>query len=121
MSENNLKPSQVSKTTPLDRLHKTLEKDMVETNNLIVQRLQSQVPVIGKVAHYIIAAGGKRIRPLLTLASARMFKTSDMSKAHLLAASVEFIHTATLLHDDVVDDSEQRRGQESSHIIFFFF
>ena len=119
MSKANFKSTQSSTKTPLDRLHLILKDDMTRTNDLIVKRLESDVNVIPKVANYIIAAGGKRIRPLLTLAGAKAFADEgNMDNAHLLAAAVEFIHTATLLHDDVVDDSDQRRGQQSSHVIF---
>lgn len=107
----------MQKMTPLDHLHQTLEEDMKATNKMIIKRLDSEVSVIPKVANYIIAAGGKRLRPLLTLACSKAFD-ADMAKAHLLAAAVEFIHTATLLHDDVVDESDQRRGQASSHLVF---
>lgn len=94
-----------------------MKEDLKSTNDLIIEQLQSEVSIIPKIGHYIIAAGGKRIRPLLTLATAKMFD-ADMTKAHFLAAAVEFIHTATLLHDDVVDESEQRRGQKTSNLVF---
>jgi octaprenyl-diphosphate synthase len=75
------------------------------------------VALIPKLASYLIAAGGKRIRPLMTLASTSIF-SGDMTRAHSLAAAVEFIHTATLLHDDVVDESTARRGQDSANLVF---
>jgi octaprenyl-diphosphate synthase len=73
--------------------------------------------MIPELAGYLIAAGGKRIRPLMTLASTALYN-GDMVRAHRLSSAVEFIHTATLLHDDVVDDSGERRGQKSANVIF---
>lgn len=117
MTSTNTTLTEKSSNTPLDRLQKLMAEDLKSTNDLIIEQLQSDVSIIPKIGHYIIAAGGKRIRPLLTLASAKMFE-GDMTKAHFLAAAVEFIHTATLLHDDVVDESEQRRGQLTSNLVF---
>ncbi len=90
---------------------------MQATNQLILDRMQSKVGLIPQLASYLVAAGGKRLRPLLTLASARLCGyTGD--RHHGLAACVEFIHTATLLHDDVVDESGMRRGQRSANAVF---
>lgn len=91
--------------------------DMKAVNVMILDHMQSDVALIPHLASYLIAAGGKRIRPLLTLSCTALFD-GDMPRAHRLAASVEFIHTATLLHDDVVDDSVQRRGKDSANIVF---
>ena len=91
--------------------------DMAAVNTLIGQRMQSDVPVIPALADHLIAAGGKRLRPLLTLAAARALNGGG-EKAHKLAAAVEFIHTATLLHDDVVDGSEMRRSKVAAHLIW---
>lgn len=102
---------------PLDRLSAQLNDDMLKVNALILENMQSEVPLIPQLAGYLIASGGKRIRPLLTLASTAMFN-GDMERAHHLAASVEFIHTATLLHDDVVDGSEERRGKDAANLVF---
>lgn len=102
---------------PLERLSAFLAEDMKKVNGLIVRRLQSDVQLIPQVASYLVMAGGKRIRPLLTLACTRLFD-AETQRPHGLAASVEFIHTATLLHDDVVDESRQRRGQESANEVF---
>lgn len=102
---------------PLDRLGGLLESDMKQVNAVILRHMHSDVPLIPQVARYLIAAGGKRIRPLLTLAAARLCG-HDGDRPYGLAAAVEFIHTATLLHDDVVDKSEQRRGQDSANIVF---
>ncbi len=108
---------QNTSSSPLDDLSAMLEDDMKAVNDMIVARMDSPVPMIPQLAGYLIAAGGKRIRPLMTLASTALYN-GDMRRAHLLATSVEFIHTATLLHDDVVDDSDERRGQKSANVIF---
>lgn len=101
----------------LEALHEALAEDMAAVNRLIIERMQSPVALIPQLAGYLIAAGGKRIRPLLTLASARLCGY-DGDRHHGLAACVEFIHTATLLHDDVVDESAERRGQASANETF---
>ena len=103
--------------SPLDRLAQDVTTDMEEVNRLIVENMQSDVALIPQLAKYLIAAGGKRIRPLMTLGAARLFD-ADMEKTHHLAAAVEFIHTATLLHDDVVDESFERRGQKAANLVF---
>ena len=91
--------------------------DMAAVDALIRERMDSPVPVIPALAEHLIEAGGKRLRPLLTVAAARL--AGAQSDAHLkLAAAVEFIHTATLLHDDVVDGSERRRGKVAAHLIW---
>ena len=91
--------------------------DMREVDKVIQQRLASDVALIDQISHYIIAAGGKRIRPLLVLlfSSALGFQGRERFE---LAATVEFIHTATLLHDDVVDESGMRRGRETANALF---
>ncbi len=91
--------------------------DMAGVNALISNRMQSPVAVIPALADHLINAGGKRLRPLLTVAAARM--AGSRGDACLkLAASVEFIHTATLLHDDVIDSSQLRRGKVAAHLIW---
>lgn len=102
---------------PLEQLASLLDHDMKEVNRLIIANMQSDVALIPQLAQYLIAAGGKRIRPLLTLASTKLFE-GPMDKSYHLAAAVEFIHTATLLHDDVVDESAERRGQKAANLIF---
>lgn len=104
-------------SNPLDQLSEILSDDMKKVNALIIDYMQSDVPLIPQLAKYLIAAGGKRIRPLLTLGAAQIFE-ADMNKAYYLASAVEFIHSATLLHDDVVDESHERRGQKSANVIF---
>lgn len=94
----------------------TLE-DMAAVDDVIRERLNSDVALVQQLGHYIIDAGGKRLRPLLALLSARAFGYEG--KTHqLLAAIIEFIHTATLLHDDVVDESDLRRGNETANALF---
>jgi octaprenyl-diphosphate synthase len=96
--------------------------DMAAVDALILDRMQSAVPVIPLLAEHIVSAGGKRLRPLLTIAAARAATPGQagapIEAALKLAASVEFIHTATLLHDDVVDGSERRRGKVAAHLIW---
>jgi len=106
-----------SLASPLDSLSDSLTDDMREVNAAILKEMQSDVPMIPQLAGYLIAAGGKRIRPLMTLAGTLLFE-GDMKRAHGLSAAVEFIHTATLLHDDVVDESDERRGQKAANLIF---
>lgn len=108
---------QESCATPLERLQELVAEDMSAVNQLILQRLESAVPLVPHLAGHLIAAGGKRLRPLLTLACARLFGYAGQ-RHRKLAASVEFIHTATLLHDDVVDASDLRRGGPSANALF---
>jgi octaprenyl-diphosphate synthase len=91
--------------------------DLNRVNGVILDRMQSQIPLIPELAGHLIAGGGKRLRPMLTLACARLLDYPG-SRHHLLAASVEFIHTATLLHDDVVDGSDLRRGKRTANLIW---
>jgi octaprenyl-diphosphate synthase len=101
----------------VDRLARLAAADMAGVDALITARMQSEVPVIPALAEHLIAAGGKRLRPLLTVAAARL-AGSDNDTCLKLAAAVEFIHTATLLHDDVVDGSQLRRGKVAAHLIW---
>jgi octaprenyl-diphosphate synthase len=114
---NSAKPQVKPSSSPLEALSSAMADDMKAVNVTILTYMQSDVPMIPELASYLIAAGGKRIRPLLTLASTSLFN-GDMARAHRLAACVEFIHTATLLHDDVVDDSSERRGKPSANTVF---
>src|SRR6185312_17546983 len=93
----------------LSRLAGLLYRDLEACNRAIVARMDSPVALIPQLAAHIVAAGGKRIRPLLTLAAARLCGYAEGQRHVNLAACVEFIHTATLLHDDVVDESLLRR------------
>ena len=110
--------SAVQKITPQDRLSAALADDMAAVNRLIRERMASEhAPRIPEVTAHLVEAGGKRLRPLLTLAAARMlgYPGDDHVK---LAATVEFIHTATLLHDDVVDESQRRRGRPTANLLW---
>ena len=107
-----------SATAPQDRLAQWLAADMARVNDLIRDRMASEnAPRIPEVTAHIFEAGGKRLRPMLTLAAARLCGY-DGTGHHALAAAVEFIHTATLLHDDVVDESHQRRGRPTANLLW---
>ena len=100
-----------------DQLHGLVAEDLKGVNRLIVQNMQSPVALIPQLAGHIVASGGKRLRPLMTLAAARL--CGYEGERHIgLASCVEFIHTATLLHDDVVDESALRRGQDFANAIW---
>ncbi len=94
-----------------------IQNDIDAVNQLIIDRLSSDVVLINQIGHYIIHSGGKRLRPLLVLLSARAcgYQGSDH---HLMAAVIEFIHTSTLLHDDVVDESDTRRGNKTANEVW---
>ncbi|MDD4615931.1 MAG: polyprenyl synthetase family protein [Alphaproteobacteria bacterium] len=109
--------SKRKETSALENLTALVAEDIAAVNQLIVQRMESRVEMIPRLAGHIIASGGKRLRPLLTLASTRLCGYQGQ-RHRKLAASVEFIHTATLLHDDVVDESELRRGNASANALF---
>ncbi|MEJ2036935.1 MAG: polyprenyl synthetase family protein, partial [Maritimibacter sp.] len=103
---------------PHDRLAEFLVEDLTAVNDLIRLRMSSEhAPRIPEVTAHLIEAGGKRLRPMLTLAAARLMGYDGPYHIHL-AATVEFIHTATLLHDDVVDGSEQRRGRPTANLLW---
>lgn len=102
----------------LDSLVNLVDGDMKRVNQVIIDNMHSEVALIPQLASHLVAAGGKRMRPMLTLASARLCGYGDGPHAVDLAACVEFIHTATLLHDDVVDESQLRRGQASANALF---
>jgi len=103
---------------PHERLSRALADDMQAVNDLIAARMSSQhAPRIPEVSAHLIGAGGKRVRPMLTLASARLCGYGGPHHV-ALAATVEFIHTATLLHDDVVDESAQRRGRPTANLLW---
>lgn len=107
----------MSNTSAVDTLTNLVADDLQAVNKAILERMQSPVALIPQLAGHLIAAGGKRLRPMLTLASAHLL--DYQGDKHIgLAACVEFIHTATLLHDDVVDKSDLRRGQESANSIW---
>jgi octaprenyl-diphosphate synthase len=101
----------------LEPMIQLVAPDLNHVNAVILERMQSPVALIPELAGHLIAGGGKRMRPMLTLASARLLDYSG-SRHHKLAAAVEFIHTATLLHDDVVDGSGLRRGRRTANVIW---
>lgn len=104
-------------TPSLDRLMALTATDLTRVNEVILEQMQSPVLLIPQLAGHLIAAGGKRLRPMLTLSAARL--CGYQGERHTgLAASVEFIHTATLLHDDVVDESDLRRGAATANAVW---
>jgi octaprenyl-diphosphate synthase len=113
-SLHSLGPGRVPSLDPMIQL---VSADLNHVNAVILERMQSKVALIPELAGHLIAGGGKRMRPMLTLACARLLDYSG-SRHHKLAAAVEFIHTATLLHDDVVDGSALRRGRRTANIIW---
>jgi octaprenyl-diphosphate synthase len=105
------------RTPSLDPMVQLVAADLNHVNAVILDRMQSEVALIPELAGHLIAGGGKRMRPMLTLACARLLDYPG-TRHHKLAAAVEFIHTATLLHDDVVDGSGLRRGRRTANIIW---
>ncbi|TGX53654.1 polyprenyl synthetase family protein [Sphingomonas gei] len=101
----------------LEPMLQLVAHDLNLVNAVILDRMQSNIPLIPELAGHLIAGGGKRMRPMLTLASSQLLGYSG-TRHHRLAAAVEFIHTATLLHDDVVDSSDLRRGKRTANIIW---
>ena len=101
----------------LEPMLRLVAHDLNAVNSVILERMQSDVPLIPELAGHLIAGGGKRLRPMLTLACAKLLDYPG-ARHHKLAAAVEFIHTATLLHDDVVDGSDLRRGKRTANIIW---
>ena len=101
----------------MQRLADLARRDMARVDALIGERLHSDVPVIPALGDHLISAGGKRLRPLLTVAAARLAGAKD-DDCLKLATAVEFVHTATLLHDDVIDGSKLRRGKVAAHLIW---
>ncbi len=113
----NLQEERKASRPSIAALTALVDDDLKQVNELIVQRMQSPVVLIPQLAGHIVAAGGKRLRPILTLASARM--CGYEGRRHVVLAScVEFIHTATLLHDDVVDESDLRRGLATANAVW---
>lgn len=105
-------------TKPHEKLAEALAVEMGQVNKLIRARMASEhAPRIPEVTAHLVEAGGKRLRPMLTLAAAKMCGYDGPYHVHL-AATVEFIHTATLLHDDVVDESAQRRGRPTANLLW---
>lgn len=101
----------------INRLTDLIQDDLTRVNECIIRRMDSPVALIPQLAGHLVASGGKRLRPMLTLGSARMCGYEGERHVNL-AACVEFIHTATLLHDDVVDESHMRRGVETANVLW---
>ena len=110
-------PERERRVPSLEPLSRLLKSDLDRVNRLILDKMQSPVALIPQLAGHIIAAGGKRLRPMLTLGCARLCGYRG-SRQIGLAAAVEFIHTATLLHDDVVDSSDLRRGRDTANALW---
>ena len=106
-----------NRSPSLEPMMQLVAADLNHVNAVILERMQSEVALIPELAGHLIAGGGKRMRPMLTLASAALLDYGG-ARHHKLAAAVEFIHTATLLHDDVVDGSGLRRGKRTANIIW---
>ncbi|BAT59056.1 octaprenyl-diphosphate synthase [Variibacter gotjawalensis] len=110
-------PFESQPTPSIDRLVGLCRADMERVNAMILSRTGSEVTMIPEVANHLISSGGKRLRPMLTLAMAQL--AGYAGDGHIkLAAAVEFMHTATLLHDDVVDESEMRRGRKAARMLW---
>ena len=116
MSEIDL-PEKSLQPLSFDDVTARCQLDMQAVDQVIHQRLSSEVALVNQLSHYIVNSGGKRLRPLLALLSAKVFNYQG-DVHYLLAAIIEFIHTATLLHDDVVDESDLRRGNETANALF---
>ena len=115
--EQNIETQSVATDHPLQTVIDLCASDMARVDSFIRESLHSDVVLINQVAHHIISGGGKRLRPTLLILSARA--CGYQGDNHIpLAAIIEFIHTATLLHDDVVDESDVRRGKESAHSVW---
>ena len=120
---NNVIPINKNKITfekVISEITQLCQQDLVSVNTIIVDKLDSNVPLVQQVAKYLIMSGGKRLRPLLTVSSYHMINDEILEEEnsinHIgLAAAVEFIHAATLLHDDVIDESKQRRGKPTAN------
>jgi octaprenyl-diphosphate synthase len=101
----------------IDQIQAIVADEMAAVNELVRQRLSSEVVLINQISEHIIAAGGKRLRPVLAAVSARALGYQGQAQTKL-AAIIEFIHTATLLHDDVVDESSLRRGRKTANVLW---
>ncbi len=110
-------PFESRSPSSIDRLNELVAADLGRVNTAILSRTGSQVTMIPEVANHLISSGGKRLRPILTLAMSRLARYPG--DGHIkLAAAVEFMHTATLLHDDVVDESDMRRGRQAARTLW---
>lgn len=117
MKNNIVQLEKFQKKTPYDSLREIFNEDLKKVEEFTKIKLSSEVDLIGKIAGYQLGSGGKRLRSLLTLASANINEYKGKHNIHL-AACVELIHSATLLHDDVIDNSLVRRGKKTSNVIW---
>lgn len=102
---------------PLESIRSLVREDLQSTDRFIISRLESNIPMVKDVIEYVLTCGGKRVRPLILILSARALRHQGQKHVDL-AAVIELIHTATLLHDDVVDDSTLRRGHKTANTIW---
>ena len=109
--------TQTTRVMEFNDIQELISEDMQCVNTLIQDRLYSEIVLVNQLSHYIIASGGKRLRPMLSLLAARACGYKGDKHVNI-AAIVEFIHTATLLHDDVVDESDMRRGKDTANNIW---
>lgn len=117
MASHAQQSSTATTTIDFDSIKNLTSSEAKEVDRIIISELSSDVILINQMGHYIVGNGGKRLRPMLLLLAAKALK--NVNNNHLiLAAVIEFIHTATLLHDDVVDESELRRGKESANAVW---
>lgn len=101
----------------LEKITELIAQDMTDVNQTIREQMHSKVALVNQLGHYIISGGGKRFRPMIAVLAARSINC--YTKQHIIiAALIEFIHTATLLHDDVVDKSDMRRGKATANGVF---
>lgn len=107
----------IDQASQFTRIRDLVEKEMLGVDRLILDELKSDVVLINQIGHYIVNSGGKRLRPMLLLLASKALGRQD-PHALTLAAVVEFIHTATLLHDDVVDESTLRRGRDTANALW---
>ena len=108
---------QLKSTYKFSEIKGLLSKDLLKVEDIIINKLKSEIPLINDLTKHILSGGGKKIRPIITLISSYLCNYNS-DKHLLLAATVEFIHTATLLHDDVVDQSKLRRGDVTANDLF---
>jgi octaprenyl-diphosphate synthase len=109
--------TEAPRANAIERLLQATQADMARVNTLILERADSHVDMVPELARYLIESGGKRLRPMLTVAAAALFGRGNGSAINF-AAAVEFMHNATLLHDDVVDESDMRRGKPAARMIW---
>ena len=110
-------PHTAVEESPLQTIRSLLSNDLRAVDQVIISQLVSHIPLIKQMTEYILSAGGKRMRPMILLLCARAL-SSEKNAAIQLSAVIELIHTATLLHDDVVDHSTLRRGHQTAHVIW---